>query len=138
MGYFPEDMPRPEPAPDEAGFWSHCRQRSLRFQCCVACGTLRHPPLPMCPACQSCETAWKEAPAQAEVYSFTVVHHASHPAVATRVPYVVAVLEFPGYPGVRLISNLTDLDPAQVRIGQRVTLWWDDVGDGMFLPRFRP
>jgi uncharacterized OB-fold protein len=47
------------------------------------------------------------------------------------------VLEFPGCPGVRLISNLTDVDPAEVRIGQRVTLWWDDVGDGMFLPRFR-
>ena len=137
MSYFPDDMPRPEPSIDEAGFWEFCKERSLRFQSCTQCGTLRHPPLPMCPRCQSCGTEWKAAPEEAEVYSFTVVHHASHPAVAARLPYVVAVVEFPAMPGVRLITNITDIDPREVRVGLRVKLWWDDVGDGMHVPRFR-
>jgi hypothetical protein len=23
-------------------------------------------------------------------------------------------------------------------IGMRVQLWWDDIGEGMFIPRFKP
>ena len=138
MSYFPADMPRPEPNADEAGFWAHCKERSLRFQSCAACGTLRHPPMPMCFRCQSCETAWKEAPEEATVYSYTVVRHAGHTAVTARLPYVVAVVEFATMPGVRLITNLTDIDPTQVAIGMKVRLWWDDIGDGMQVPRFAP
>lgn len=138
MSYFPADMPRPEPTADEAGFWEYCKKRSLRFQSCARCGTLRHPPIAMCHACQSCETNYVEAPAQARVYSYTVVRHASHPAVEKMLPYVVAVVDFPQMPGVRLITNLTDIDPKKVSIGMPCTLWWDDVGDGMFIPRFRP
>ncbi|MBK0392557.1 Zn-ribbon domain-containing OB-fold protein [Ramlibacter algicola] len=137
MSYFPDDMPRPEPTMDEAGFWEFCKDRSLRFQACTSCGTLRHPPLPMCPHCQSCGIDWKEAPPDAEVYSYTVVRHASHPAVTPRLPYVVAVVEFPALPGVRLITNITDIDPGAVRIGLPVKLWWDDIGEGMHVPRFR-
>lgn len=75
---------------------------------------------------------------EAVIYSYTVVRHASHAAVIEKLPYVVAVVEFPMMPGVRLISNLTDMDPEQVKIGMRCTLWWDDIGGDMFVPRFRP
>ena len=138
MSYFPSDMPRPEPNMDEAEFWEHCKRRSLRFQACASCGTLRHPPLPMCHRCNSCDVDWKPAPEEAVVYTYTVVRHAGHKAVAERLPYVVGVVEFPGMPGVRLITNLTDIDPTQVSIGMRVRLWWDDIGDGMHVPRFSP
>jgi uncharacterized OB-fold protein len=138
MSYFPADMPRPEPTMDEAAFWDYCSKRSLRFQSCAQCATLRHPPIPMCYRCHSCETNYVEAPMEAQVYSYTVVHHASHPAVTTKLPYVVAVVEFPTLPGVRLITNLTDVEPGEVKIGMRCSLWWDDIGDGMFVPRFRP
>ncbi|HSV82409.1 MAG TPA: OB-fold domain-containing protein [Ramlibacter sp.] len=138
MSYFPSDMPRPEPNMDEAGFWEHCKQRSLRFQSCASCGTLRHPPMPMCFRCQSCDAEWKPAPDEALVYSFTVVRHAGHVAVTERLPYVVGVVEFPKMPGVRLITNLTDVDPTKVTIGMKVRLWWDDVGEGMHVPRFAP
>ena len=138
MSYFPNNMPRPEPTMDEAAFWNFCKDRSLRFQSCVQCGTLRHPPIPMCHLCQSCEVNYREVHTDAEVYSFTVVRHASHPAVAEKLPYVVAVVEFPTMPGVRLITNLTDIHPTQVRIGMQCTIWWDDIGEGMFIPRFRP
>jgi hypothetical protein len=53
-------------------------------------------------------------------------------------PYVGAVLVFPRVPGVRLVSNVTHCDPATISIGLKVVVWWDDVGEGMFVPRFRP
>lgn len=138
MPYFPNEMPRPVPAMNDTEFLRGCEKRHLRFQACAACGILRHPPMPICSQCHSTAEKWVEAPTTAKVYSFTVVHHASHPAVKTSLPYVVALLEFPALPGVRLISNITHVDPSEVRIGMQVDLWWDDIGEGMFLPRFRP
>lgn len=43
----------------------------------------------------------------------------------------MGVLTFPDVPGVRLVSNVTDVDPKQVRIGMPVQLWWDAIGDGI-------
>lgn len=138
MALFPDDMPGVDPGFDDAAFWEHCRNQSLKFQTCGSCGTPRHPPGPVCPACQSLDVVWRGAPAPAELYSFTVVHYASHPAVKQNLPYVVGLVTFPDLPGVKLVTNITEVDPADVEIGMALTLWWDDVGDGMFLPRFRP
>jgi len=84
---------------------------------------------------------WVEAPEHATVFILTVVHHAIHPAVTGRMPYIVAVVDFPQLPQVRLV---TDVDPAMMRIGLSVRLWWDRLADDdaagrpMYLPRFRP
>ena len=138
MAYFPDTMPRPVPTMDDAGFWAACRAKQLRFQACADCTTPRHPPIPVCPKCHSTKMMWLDAPTRAEVYSFNVIHHASHPAVAGRLPYVGALILFPELPGVRLVSNVTDCEPASVTIGMQVEVWWDDIGDGQFVPRFRP
>lgn len=144
MAYFPADMPVPVPTLDDAAFWNHCAERRLLFQCCSACERPRHPPTPVCAHCSSMRLHWVEAPGHATVFTFTVVHHASHPAVAGRLPYVVAVVDFPQLQQVRLVSNVTDVDPAMMRIGLPLRLWWDRLADDdaaarpMYLPRFRP
>lgn len=144
MAYFPNEMPAPEPVMDDAGFWDGCYDRQLRFQGCAGCGQLRHPPTPICANCHSTQVKWFDAPAKASVYSFTVVHHASHPAVVPKLPYVVAVVEFTGLTGIRFVTNITDVAPSDVHIGMDVQLWWDELdgagGDStpMFIPRFRP
>lgn len=138
MALFPETMPRPEPDMDDAPFWEACARKQLRFQSCAVCGMLRHPPAPICSGCHSTEVVWSPAPAEAEVFSFTVIHHASHAAVADNLPYVVGLVTFPGLPGVKLVTNITDIPLSEVRIGMPLSLWWDDIGDGMHLPRFRP
>jgi uncharacterized OB-fold protein len=138
MAYFPDDMPGVEPNWDDREFWAACAERRLLVQACAACDTPRHPPSPMCPVCHSTRIRWLDAPDRGRIYSFTVVRHASHPAVTSRLPYVVAVIEFPELHGVRLVSNVTDADPATMKIGQSVDLWWDQLTDGTYLPRFRP
>lgn len=138
MAYFPQDMPRPEPDWDDRDYWMHCAERHLRFQSCAACGVVRHPPRPMCATCNSTGVAWVDAPEEGIVYSYNVVHYVSHPAVAERVPYVGAIVEFPSIPDVRLVTNVTDVEPKQMTVGMAVRLWWDDIGEGMHIPRFRP
>lgn len=135
MSLFPDNMPRPEPIMDDAEFWGNCAKRRLAFQACGDCNTLRHPPTPVCPKCRSMRVIWRDAPEVGEIFSFTRIHHPSHPAVSENLPYIVAIIVFPGLDGIRFISNVTDTD--SVHIGMKVRLWWDDIGDGMFIPRFR-
>ena len=138
MSYFPAEMPRPEPDRDDCEFWRNCAQQQLRFQACTACGTPRHPPRPICHRCHSMAIEWEDPGARATLYTYCVIHHPNHPAVVARVPYIVGVVEFPALSGVRLVTNVTDVAPADARIGMELSLWWDDIGDGMFVPRFRP
>lgn len=137
MAYFGERNVLPEPNADDAPFWAACAARRLTFQRCAACGHVTHPPIGACPACQSLERGWVEAPPGARVFSFTWVHTAAHDSVAQSLPYNVVVVEFPALPGVRLISNVVDAARGDLAIGDAVTLVWEAAGDAMALPRFR-
>jgi uncharacterized protein len=37
-----------------------------------------------------------------------------------------------------MVSNLIDIDPADVAIGMKVEVVWEDMGPDLALPRFRP
>jgi len=137
MAHFGDHNVRPDPNVDDAPFWTHCAARRLTFQRCTACGRVTHPPIGVCPACQSFERTWIDAPPDARVYSFTWVHTAAHESVAQSLPYNVVVVEFPALPGVRLISNVVDVVPGELAIGDALTLAWEDVGESVVLPRFR-
>jgi predicted ATPase len=41
-------------------------------------------------------------------------------------------------PGVRVIANLVDVRPSEVRIGMNLALVWRDVHEGVTVPTFRP
>ncbi len=137
MSYLGGHDVAPRPNADDAPFWENCAQRRLTFQKCRDCGTPTHPPIGVCPHCQSMARDWTEAPANARVYSFTWIHTAADDAVAQSLPYNVAVVEFPGLPGVRLVTNVVDVRPGELSIGDSVTLAWDAIDCAMFLPRYR-
>ena len=137
MAYLPDDLPGPEPTIDDRPFWDACRMRELRFQRCTDCGRFRHPPAPVCARCGSRRSDWVRAADEAELFSFTVVHHAADDAVAASVPYNVAIVLFPSFDGVRLVSNVVDCAADELRIGMRLSLVWEVAGNGVPLPRFR-
>lgn len=138
MAYFPASMPEPAPNFDDRDFWNACARRQLQFQTCADCGKPRHPPGPVCPYCSSFKVKWVEVEGVAVLYTYTVIHHASHEAVAGNLPYVVGVVTFPDLPGVRMVTNVTNIKPSLVHIGMRLRLWWDEVGEGLWIPRFSP
>ncbi|MCW2496307.1 OB-fold domain-containing protein [Jatrophihabitans sp.] len=123
---------------DAAPFWEMTRQRRLCFQQCSDCGTFRQPPGPLCPNCRSRATTWTETPGAGTVFTFTTVVHPVHPAVVDFVPYLVALIEFPDVPGIRLVSNLVEVEPGAVSIGMSVEVAWDEMSDEVVIPRFRP
>ena len=137
MAYLPLTLPAPAPTMDERPFWDNCAQRRLTFQRCTDCGRFCHPPIPVCPHCQSTRRQWDDAPETGEIYTYTVVHHPAHPDIGPHLPYNVVVVAFPECDGVRLVSNVIDVPPDELQVGLRVRLAWEAHGEGVYLPRFR-
>ena len=71
-----------------------------------------------------------------EVFSFNIMHQVYHPGFAAEVPYAVVVIQLDG--GPRLLSNLVDCAPGDIRIGMPVEVVFDDVTAEVTLPKFRP
>jgi hypothetical protein len=51
-------------------------------------------------------------------------------------PYIVVLVELAE--GVRLVSNLREIDPADVTVGMPVEVFYEAFDDGLVLHQFRP
>ena len=122
--------------PAHREFWAHCQKMELRFQRCCACDTWRHPPSPVCASCHSDLYRWEVAPDTAELFSYTVVHHAASAAFRQHVPYNIAIVSFIGLQDIRIVSNVVDAAPEELVIGTPLRLVWQQDGAGRTLPRF--
>jgi uncharacterized OB-fold protein len=58
-----------------------------------------------------------------------------HPAFATACPYAPAVIEMEE--GVRLLSEVSDVAPADLQIDMSVAVDYHDVTDQVTLPKFK-
>jgi uncharacterized OB-fold protein/acyl dehydratase len=129
------DVMRPPVSPDTEFFWAGARQGELRIQRCGGCGALRHPPGPACPRCGSIGKAeYQVAAGTGTVYSYVVHHHP--PVPGKELPIVVAVVELTE--GVRMLGELTRIDPGEVSIGMPVRVSFDRIADDLVLPGWRP
>jgi uncharacterized OB-fold protein len=129
--------PLPAPDHDSLPFWEGCRSHRLLVQRCEDCGRPRFPPGPRCPHCRSPRARWDESRGRGTVYSWIVVEHPVPPDVyGADVPYVVALVDLDE--GVRMATNIVGCDPYGVTAGMVVQVRFDDVADGISLPRFAP
>jgi uncharacterized OB-fold protein len=117
-------------------YWDGAREQKLLFQQCRKCGANWHPPMPICPQCHSSEIDWLAAAGGGAVYTYTIVHHPTHPAFTDKVPYVVAVVELDE--GPRIVVNIKNCDVTDVRGGMRVGIFFEDVSEGFRLPQAQP
>jgi uncharacterized OB-fold protein len=63
------------------------------------------------------------------------MHRAPFPAFATRVPYVVALIDLEE--GPRMMANIVGDDALHTKIGDRVTVCFEERAGGSKLPQFR-
>jgi uncharacterized OB-fold protein/acyl dehydratase len=126
--------PRPALTQDNAFWFEGARQHRLLIQRCKQCGTLRHPPSPMCAECRSYEWDVVDASGRGTVYSFVVNHYPQVPAFDY--PLAVGLMELEE--GTRLVANVIGIDPGDIRIGMPVEVEWVDHDPDLTLPAFRP
>ena len=128
--------PIPVPNEDSAVYWRGCNDGKLLLQRCGSCGHFRFYPRILCTNCSSLETEWVEASGRGAVYSYSVIHRAPSPAFKAEVPYVLAVVVLDE--GVRMMTNIVDCAPDQVRIDMPVRVRFDRVSDEIAVPKFAP
>lgn len=126
--------PRPAINRDNAFFFESLERGDLTIQHCTSCDELRHPPVPMCPWCNSLE--WDEAVMSGEgtVFSYVVMHHPIVPPFEAG--YVVGLIELAE--GPRVIMNIEGIESADVEIGMPVTVTAERMDAELVLPVARP
>jgi uncharacterized OB-fold protein len=117
---------------DQDFFWEGVKAGKLLFQKCSDCGAVRQPPGPMCPACQSLRWEPHEARGRGTVSAWILSRHPSQPDANPRIVGLIALEE-----GIRMISNLRDIELSKVTRDMPVEVFFDEV-DGTVLPQFRP
>jgi uncharacterized OB-fold protein len=124
----------PTPTHDNQFFWDGLEERKLLIQRCTGCGTLRHPPRPMCPHCNALGWDTIASSGRGTVYSFVMPKHP--PMAFLGDDYIVALIELEE--GTRIVSNLCDVAPADAAIGMPVEVFYAEFDGGLVLPQFRP
>ncbi len=129
----------PSISPDTGFFWSGLKDHELRIQRCTDCKTLRVPPRPMCGNCQSLQWDYLVSSGRGTVYSFVMPQYPPLPFI--QYPYVVALIELDE--GVRIVSNLCDIEPEAIENGLPVEVFYEKFealpsGDELVLHQFRP
>jgi uncharacterized OB-fold protein len=117
-------------------YWQGAKEGKLLLQHCRGCGNVWHPPTPICPKCQAKNYEWRPASGHGVVYSFTIVHHAAHVAVAKKVPYLVALVILDD--GPRVVANILNCPMESVQVGMKVKLAFQEIAPGVVLPQFEP
>ena len=116
-------------------FYDFCKQGALHFQRCQGCGAWRHVPREMCAECGSWEWTWEASSGRGKVFSWTVVVRALHPAFQADTPYAPVIVEMEE--GVRLLSQVVDVEPDALEIDMPVEVCFEAVTPEVSLPRFR-
>ena len=127
--------PLPRITPDNRPFWDAARRHQLVLQRCADCQRFRYPPAPVCAACLSDRAEWTAVSGRGTVSTFVVFHQRYFPSFADDIPYNVVQVQLDE--GPRLTANLVDVPNADIEIGMRVEVVFDDVTPDVSLPRFR-
>ena len=104
---------------------------------CSACGTYQHPPEPVCHSCLSFDLGGAEVSGRGTVYSYTMATQAFHPSFADKLPFCIAVVELDDQPGLKLLTNIVDLQADGVNVGDPAEVCFRALSDAIDLPVFR-
>lgn len=126
----------PQPTIDTQPYWDGLEAGRLRLQRCADCGRVRHYPRPVCDACYSMNAEWFDAAGRGRVHSWTVTHHAFHPALKDALPVLLVTIDLDE--GVRMNAQLRRLDAGELRVGLPVRVGFERISSGVTLPVVEP
>ena len=128
--------PLPTIDPGSRPYWDAAKEHRLSIPRCRDCGQHHFYPRELCPHCHSDALDWVDVSGKGEIYSFTIARKPAGPVYADDVPYIIAMIALDE--GPRMLTNLVVEDVEAVRIGDRVTVQFEDVTEEVTLPKFAP
>ncbi len=129
----------PKSLPSTSRFGTAQKRGKLMMQKCQDCGTWVFCPRPVCGDCASDKLEWVQVTGKGKIFCFTVVREVVGQALrgfAPDIPYVTAWVDLDD--GPRFCSNVIGCPIEKVHIDMPVEVVFEDSGDGVTLPKFRP
>jgi uncharacterized protein len=113
---------------ESKAFFDAARQARFLIPVCTACGRAHWYPRAICPFCASDNVEWSEASGKGSIYTFSIMRRAKE-------PYIIAHVTLAE--GPTMLTNIVGCDANDVRIGQAVTVVFQDTDHGPPVPMFR-
>jgi uncharacterized OB-fold protein len=129
---------KPVPIQDtlSARFFDGARDGKLMLQHCASCSGWSFPVRERCPHCFAAGLGWRAASGRGTLYTFAIMHQVMNPGFADSVPYNVSQIDLEE--GVRMVANIVGVANDALRIGMKLEACFEDVGDNVRIPKFRP
>jgi uncharacterized OB-fold protein len=116
-------------------FWTGGRDGDLRIQRCTSCAYYIHPPAPVCRRCKAMSGLDPVVVSgDATVVTYSINYH---PWAEGQEPYAMALVQLDEQADLRLVTNIVGCEVADVAIGMRVHVTFENVDD-VFVPLFAP
>jgi uncharacterized OB-fold protein len=129
------DKPLPVVTPVGREFWNGTKRHELLVQHCNDCGNNTMYPKILCPSCLSENVGWIKSSGKGKIHTFTTICANSPKAFRDAMPYTLAIIELEE--NVRLLSNIVDCNPEDIKCEMPVEVVFDDVTEEFTLPRFK-
>ncbi len=132
------EKPLPEVSTLTKPFWDYCKKHELRMQYCSWCNSWIWYPKAWCPECGKHDAIqWRQLSGKGEIYSFTVIRQVidNSSAFQADLPFAVGLIELEE--GPRMYSNITGVKPDDLKIGDKVSLYFEDATLEIAFPKFR-
>ena len=126
----------PEPDGLNADFYRHLARGAIRFQRCLTCARVQHPPRYRCGGCGSDAYDWFDSSGLGNIFSWTVTHRPIDPGWAHEIPYATLVVEMEE--GVRVVGALRGLPPEKLALDLPVRAIVEPVSEEFALIYFEP
>jgi uncharacterized OB-fold protein len=110
-------------------FWDAAREGRFLVPFCSACGKAHWSPRANCPFCASDKIEWRNASGKGTIYTFSVMRRAKD-------PYAIAHVTLAE--GPTMLTNIIDCDFDKLKIGQPVTVVFQETEGGPPAPMFKP
>ena len=130
--------PLPVANPLTEFFWEGTRAHKLLILRCQSCGHFVHYPRPVCERWLSEDLAPEEVSGNATLYSYTITMKPWHPFWVDKVPYVLASVELPEQPDLKMLTNIVECEHDALEIGMPVEVTFREVAAELTLPFFKP
>ena len=122
-------IPAPVVTVETQPFWNAARERRFVVPTCSACGKAHWYPRAICPFCGSDKIEWRAASGRGQIYSYSVMRRAKE-------PYAIAYVTLAEGPA--MLTNIVECDFDALRVGQSVSVVFNDSEDGPPVPMFKP
>ena len=126
----------PEPDDSNRPYFEGAREGKLRLQQCSDCNSWMFPVRHRCQACGGTQLQWEDASGRGTVYTHAVLHREYHPRHAGHLPLVMAQVDLEE--GVRVNTNLVDVDNSAVKAGMKVVVAFEHSPAGEAIVVFKP